>query len=383
MLYQIFFVHLYDTVHVETKKRGDKPHQSLLIKIMTHSKYDQVVEAFRQLIEAKETPTQDKIKAIILEKTGVKMSNSTVSKHLQTLRASNPDEFLKVAQSSEDDPIPADLMPAVTRAVNHIRRTVEVSYSTVQVERLEAELEQLRERVVDAEAVRAELAGLKYAYSTQLERTEALIRENEGLKVGITPEQQPVVDELKVKLSNAHALNKQLTAEVERLKLEAQNLANDASVLTSRLEKSDSERRALQQRNQELSLALNQHESLLSELASAQQTIESLTKQLGAKGSQMTTIGDEVFYVEPVLASAIASERQGLLSLIEQFKNEGQSMNCAIDSTRTEKELMDAQVLTRRQVMKWIKQIGDHVQGKDGLTWEFVSRNPKTYKLVN
>jgi len=356
---------------------------------MTHSKYDQVVEAFRLLIEAKETPTQDKIKAIILEKTGIKMSNSTVSKHLQTLRASNPNEFLKVAQSSEDDSIPADLMPAVTRAVNHIRHTVEVSYSTVQVERLEAELEQLRERVVEAEAVRAELAGLKYAYSTQLERTEALIRENEGLKVGIPPEQQPVVDELKAELSNAHALNKQLTAEVERLKLEAQNLANNASVLTSRLEKSDSERHALQQRNQELSIAsiaLGQHESLLSELASAQQTIESLTKQLGAKGSQMTTIGDEVFYVEPVLASAIVSERQGLLSLIEQFKNQGQSTHSAsstIDSTKTEKELMDAQVLTRYQVMKSIKQIGDRAQGKDGLMWEFVSRNPKTYRLVN
>lgn len=279
---------------------------------MTQSKYDQVIEAFRQLTEAGETPTQDKIKAIILEKTGIKMSNSTVSKHLQTLRASNPDEFLKVAQS-DDEPIPADLMPAVTRAVNHLRRTIELSHSSIQVERLEAEIEQLRDRLADADAVKAELAGLKYAYETQLKRTEELIRENQGLRAGIAPDAQPVLDELNAKLDAIAVERNALSTQVEVLTQQLQDKTADLTILNNQLESLRQDLQEKQNRNQELAIANGQLEPLQEQLAQARATIEALQKQVGSKGQQMTTINGEVFYVDPVIASALAAERQQLI----------------------------------------------------------------------
>lgn len=297
---------------------------------MTQSKYDQVVEAFRQLTEAGETPTQDKIKAIILEKTGIKMSNSTVSKHLQTLRASNPDEFLKVAQS-DDEPIPADLMPAVTRAVNHLRRTIELSYSTVQVERLEAEIEVLTEKLADAEAIKAELSGLRYAYETQLKRTEELIRENQGLRAGIAPDAQPVLDELNAKLDAIAVERNALSTQVEVLTQQLQDKTNDLTILNNQLESLRQDLQALQNRNQELAIANGQISPLQQQLAEAKATIEALQKQVGAKGQQMTTINGEVFYIDPAIASAIAMERQQLLEELEHLKPEKRQAEIPIE----------------------------------------------------
>ena len=47
---------------------------------MSESKYDQVVAAFRELMEAGEQPTQEKIRGVVFAKTGAKMSNATIQK---------------------------------------------------------------------------------------------------------------------------------------------------------------------------------------------------------------------------------------------------------------------------------------------------------------
>lgn len=41
----------------------------------------------------------------------------------------------------------------------------------------------------------------------------------------------------------------------------------------------------------------------------------------------------------------------------------------------TEKELTEAKILTRRQIVNHIKQPGDRISGKDGSMWEFIGRD--------
>ncbi len=294
---------------------------------MSQSKYDQVIAAYRQLIEAGESITQDKIKAIIFAQTGIKMSNSTVSKHLQQLRASNPDEFLKGAQSDSNEPIPGEHQALMQMVYHSIRRATELTHSTATTEKLEAELEILTEKLADGEAKKAELSGLRFAYETQLKRSEELIRENQGLRAGIAPESMPVVDELNAQVNAIASSRDQLAASVDQLTQQAFELNNNIAILTNRCESLEQERQTLQQRNQELAIANGQIEPLQAQLAEAKKTIEALQKQLGDRHTheQMGILGGEVTYLSPVLWELVSKEvemiRQPLLDEIEQLKS--------------------------------------------------------------
>lgn len=55
----------------------------------------------------------------------------------------------------------------------------------------------------------------------------------------------------------------------------------------------------------------------------------------------------------------------------------------------TERELMNAKILTRRQIVNDIEKVGDRVKSKkDGSVWEFLGRDksrpksPNTYRRV-
>lgn len=186
---------------------------------MSQSKYDEVVGAYLRLREAGEEPTQDKIKAIILEKTGVKMSNSTVSKHLRQLRESDPDEFLKGASSDGNEPIPGEHLPLMQMVYHSIRRATELSHSNGRMESLEAEAELLRERLTDYEVCKAELAGFKTVYQQTLSRLEQLTRENERLQkfAGISQETEQLLNQRDEALSRIQKLSQEIKGQREQI----------------------------------------------------------------------------------------------------------------------------------------------------------------------
>jgi chromosome segregation ATPase len=62
-----------------------------------------------------------------------------------------------------------------------IRRTIELTYNTGQIEKLENELEVLQEQLFGYETTKAQLAGLSLAYQQLLDRADRTARENERL----------------------------------------------------------------------------------------------------------------------------------------------------------------------------------------------------------
>lgn len=148
---------------------------------MSESKYDQVVAAFRELMEAGEQPSQEKIRGVVFAKTGAKMSNATIQKHLKTFRASNPDEFFK-GTSSDDEPIPLEHQELMRRVYHSIRRATELVYSSEAQEKLDVETDILREKLSDTEAAlqtaNAKLKGMEQAYQHIVEQMQLVVRNN-------------------------------------------------------------------------------------------------------------------------------------------------------------------------------------------------------------
>jgi DNA repair exonuclease SbcCD ATPase subunit len=354
---------------------------------MTLSKYEQVVEAFRELTSACETPTQDKIKAIIFEKTGVKMSNSTVSKHLQTLRTSAPDEFLKVAQS-DDEPIPSDLMPAVTSAVNHIRRTVELLYNKGQLEQLEAENSRLESKLEEYELIKAKLEGKSGLAEELFAQIRELTLENEALKQGIAPDQIPVVEALKAQLEAIAQERDEFADEVEQLKKEMAESASSTAVLENRIKSLDSERKTLVDQCHQLKIDNAELDTLRNLLKEKEATIAYLEKQQPKRGiaplevdapsdSQLNQqLSVALAEIERLKTQLGEKERQEYLESLEA--GEGASASALVrvepthpwavgDTFKSRSELKSHFKLSERESRK------SEVQASDGSKWRQLS----------
>ncbi|NEP56795.1 MAG: hypothetical protein F6K31_07185 [Symploca sp. SIO2G7] len=288
---------------------------------MTASKYEEVVAAYRQLTEAGETPSQDKIKAIILERTGVKMSNTTVSKHLRTLRASDPDEFLKGTQSEDNEPIPADHQPLMQKVYHSIKRATELTYSNDKMEKLEADIEVLQERLADAKATKQRLEGMEAVHNQLLDRLQNLMRENERLSQGISPEQAPLVEQLEGQVKEATGKNETLMQKAASLEKQLSEAQDELAILTNRNEELDETRLEQQSTIHNLKIQSGKVEELERQVQEKDQTIEKLTQMIGANNDQMTSIAGEVYYISPDVAQALESERQQHQAEIEQLKN--------------------------------------------------------------
>ena len=140
-----------------------------------------------------------------------KGSFSTISKYLSEWRQQQTDAEAII---SEEEEMPDEVRSLLKRTYAAIRVHVETTVIGGQVELLEAENEKLRAKVADHEAVKAELAGVRFGYQELVSKVEQLTRENERL----------------VKFSNQ-------VEHVEALTQEREQLANEVEQLKAELQK--------------------------------------------------------------------------------------------------------------------------------------------------
>ncbi|HAZ46410.1 MAG TPA: hypothetical protein DDW76_32225 [Cyanobacteria bacterium UBA11369] len=264
--------------------------------IMSESKYDQVVAAFRQLMEAGEQPSQEKIRGVVFAKTGAKMSNATIQKHLKTFRASNPDEFFK-GTNSDDEPIPHEHQELMRRVYHSIRRATELVYSSETQEKLDVESEILREKLSETEAAlqtaNAKLKGMEQAYQHIVEQMQLVVRNNAML----------------VKMGDGAEINSCL-AEIDRLQnqvveltKEKQELGVRVSELEKQLEDADGLRQELstiKAVRDKLNIQLTQVADRNTELLSRSQRLEAA---LAAKLSEIDALKAQMI-AQPILPDA-------------------------------------------------------------------------------
>jgi cell division protein FtsB len=165
---------------------------------------EDVFEAASIIYAGGKNPTQASVRSRL-----GKGSFSTISKYLSEWRQQQTDAEAII---SEEEEMPDEVGSLLKRTYAAIRVHVETTVIGGQVELLEAENEKLRAKVADYEAVKAELAGVRFGYQELLAKVEQLTRENERLSKFSSE-----VDQLEV-----------LTQERDRLALEVQKLKDKA-----------------------------------------------------------------------------------------------------------------------------------------------------------
>jgi hypothetical protein len=168
---------------------------------------EDVFEAASIIYAGGKNPTQ----ALVRSRLG-KGSFSTISKYLSEWRQQQTDAEAII---SEEEEMPDEVRSLLRRTYAAIRVQVETAVIGGQVELLEAENEKLRAKVAEYEAVKAELAGVRFGYQELLAKVEQLIRENEQLV------------EFSNQVGQVEALTQerdQLVASVEQLKAELQKV---------------------------------------------------------------------------------------------------------------------------------------------------------------
>jgi len=165
---------------------------------------EDVFEAASIIYAGGKNPTQASVRSLL-----GRGSFSTISKYLSEWRQQQTDAKAII---SEEEEMPDEVRSLLKRTYAAIRVQVETAVIGGQVELLEEENEKLRTKVADYEAVKAELAGVRFGYQELMSKVEQLTRENERL----------------VKFSNE---------EVEALAQERDKLVNEVEQLKAELQK--------------------------------------------------------------------------------------------------------------------------------------------------
>jgi cell division protein FtsB len=165
---------------------------------------EDVFEAASIIYAGGKNPTQASVRSRL-----GKGSFSTISKYLSEWRQQQTDAEAII---SEEEEMPDEVRSLLKRTYAAIWVQVETAVIRGQVELLEEENERLKIKVADYEAVKAELAGVRFGYQELLAKVEQLTRENERLSKFSSE-----VDQLEV-----------LTQERDRLALEVQKLKDKA-----------------------------------------------------------------------------------------------------------------------------------------------------------
>lgn len=127
-----------------------------------------------EIFSTGKNPTQATVRA----KLG-KGSFSTISKYLAEWRENQTDIE---AVASNEQAITDQELALLKRVYGMVRTNVEAGVIAEQVELLERENQELREKQENYDAIAAELVGLRYAYQETLTRLDQVTRENEQLK---------------------------------------------------------------------------------------------------------------------------------------------------------------------------------------------------------
>lgn len=108
-----------------------------------------------------------------------KGSFSTISKYLAEWRENQTDIE---AITTNEQVITDQELTLLKRVYGMVRANVEAGVISQQVELLEQENQELRQRLENYDAIAAELAGMRFAHQQALERLDTLTRENEQLR---------------------------------------------------------------------------------------------------------------------------------------------------------------------------------------------------------
>jgi chromosome segregation ATPase len=136
---------------------------------------------------------------------------------------------------------------------------------------------------------------------------ETIVRESQTLKESYEAMSQSMLE---------------LKTQLEVSKRETTVLQEQLQVAVNRAENAEQRVSELQTELSELRVKNAQVEILEKQLESSKQTINNLQEKLGSKSTQMTSINGEVFYIEPVIAQAISTEKQRLIvELTAQSEN--------------------------------------------------------------
>lgn len=127
-----------------------------------------------EIFSAGKNPSQASVRA----KLG-KGSFSTISKYLAEWRENQTDVEAVI---SNEQAITDQELSLLKRVYGMVRANVEAGVISEQVELLEQENQELRQRQENYDAIAAELVGLRYAYQEALTRLDQITRENEQLR---------------------------------------------------------------------------------------------------------------------------------------------------------------------------------------------------------
>ncbi len=134
---------------------------------------DDVFSAADEIFATGKNPTQ----AAIRTKLG-RGSFSTINKYLSEWKETQTD----IEAVTSNDQMSDQELALLRRVYGMVRSNVESTVITEQVELLEKENQELRERQANYDAIAAELAGLRYAHQDAMDRLEQMTRKNEQLE---------------------------------------------------------------------------------------------------------------------------------------------------------------------------------------------------------
>lgn len=134
---------------------------------------DEIFAAANSIFAQGKNPTQAAVRAVL-----GRGSFATINKYLHEWREEKQEDGLTLQQG---ETIPEGDNEALRRFYWVLRGRIESNTVSEQVELLEKENQELREKQVSYDAIAAELAGMRFAHQQALERLDQLTRENERL----------------------------------------------------------------------------------------------------------------------------------------------------------------------------------------------------------
>lgn len=236
-------------------------------------------------------------------------------------------QFANVVNSqSPADNIPSQLKLEAERFIallyNSIYDKVDSQVGGDRIEQMQLEIDRLSANQEEYYRMKAEYTGMLQAYTPLVEQ---LAQTNRLLDMQKVAQGETIVRESQTLRESYEAMSQsmlELKTQLEVSKRETTVLQEQLQVAVNRAENAEQRVSELQTELSELRVKNAQVEILEKQLESSKQTINNLQEKLGSKSTQMTSINGEVFYIEPVIAQAISTEKQRLIvELTAQSEN--------------------------------------------------------------
>jgi chromosome segregation ATPase len=247
-----------------------------------------------------------------------------------SIRAGKSDldaQFANVVNSQ----LPADNIPSelklegerfIALLYNSIYDKVDSQVGGDRIEQMQLEIDRLSANQEEYYRMKAEYTGMFQAYTPLVEQ---LAQTNRLLDMQKVAQGEIIVRESQTLRESYEAMSQlmvELKTQLEVSKRETTVLQEQLQIVVNRAENAEQRVSELQTEVSELRVKNAQVEILEEQLENSKQTINNPQEKLGSKSTQMTSINGEVFYIDPVIAQAISTEKQRLIvELTAQSEN--------------------------------------------------------------